>query len=330
MSEVNDAVQVVMVTGKGAYLLGKLSFKSALLILKLLNTIYMAKWKGKASLRRFRQIKGDDYTFINIGTEDKSKLKAIEKEMKAHGILYAKLPDLCGGDGQTQYVISPADAAKFKAFLLDHTNGKYRDIKMGPISPEDYAKTGIDKNGKETSELKGLMESAEKEMERSGENRKEKEEKITIETKHGKITVDKDQVDKISDYVPNFKLREAKAKGIGGSLIEQEPLKMTERWGMYQMPDGIHAVIVPKSDIIDRGIDPGSGKKKEAALVYYNKSYRVVNLKDRQLTPMNGNEVDREMKRPGIKERNLQAQDLKRNKGKVSKDFVRSAGQVRG
>ena len=30
MSEVNDAVQVVMVTGKGAYLLGKLSFKSAL------------------------------------------------------------------------------------------------------------------------------------------------------------------------------------------------------------------------------------------------------------------------------------------------------------
>ena len=50
MSEVGDAVQVVMLCGRGAMLIGNISLKMAMQIAKLLNTIYLAKWKGSASL----------------------------------------------------------------------------------------------------------------------------------------------------------------------------------------------------------------------------------------------------------------------------------------
>ena len=118
MSEVSDATQLLIVTGKGAYLLGNITVKSAVMVLKVLNTIYLAKWKGKVSLNRFRRICGGDFLFINMGTENAQILRGIEKEMEAHGILFSRLPDLCGGDGRTQYVIPPADMAKMKAFLF--------------------------------------------------------------------------------------------------------------------------------------------------------------------------------------------------------------------
>lgn len=60
MSEVSDATQLLIVTGKGAYLLGNITVKSAVMVLKVLNTIYLAKWKGKVSLNRFRRICGGD------------------------------------------------------------------------------------------------------------------------------------------------------------------------------------------------------------------------------------------------------------------------------
>ena len=50
MSEVSDATQLLIITGKGAYLLGNITVKSAAMVLKVLNTIYLAKWKGKVSL----------------------------------------------------------------------------------------------------------------------------------------------------------------------------------------------------------------------------------------------------------------------------------------
>ncbi|MCD8076426.1 MAG: hypothetical protein LUF27_15620 [Lachnospiraceae bacterium] len=160
MSEVQDACQIVLVTGKSAYWVGKITSEAAMMILKLMNTVYLAKWKGATTLNRFRNIKGDDFMFINASTEDRALLQHIEKEMEDHGILLARLPDLCGGDGRTQYVISPSDAAKFKAFLLDHNAGRFREVKVGPISAEDYARTGIDRHGNETPEMQELARSA--------------------------------------------------------------------------------------------------------------------------------------------------------------------------
>ena len=150
MSEVGDAVQVVMLCGRGAMLLGNISLKLAMQFVKLMNTIYLAKWEGSVSLNRLRQIKGDDFVFINVSSEQKEDLSAVEKEMKSHGILYARMPDLCGGDARTQYAIASSDAIKMKAMLLDHTAGPNRHIRVGPISETDYMMTGKKADGTDT------------------------------------------------------------------------------------------------------------------------------------------------------------------------------------
>ena len=160
MSEVGDAVQVVMLCGRGAMLIGNISLKLAMQFVKLLNTIYLAKWEGSVSLNRLRQIKGDDFVFINVSSEQKEDLAAIEKEMKSHGILYARMPDLCGGDARTQYAIASSDAVKMKAMLLDHTVGPNSHIRVGPISEADYMMTGKKADGTDTKEMEALKKSA--------------------------------------------------------------------------------------------------------------------------------------------------------------------------
>ena len=109
MSEVSDTIQLIVISGKVMFLAGNLSLKAAILTAKTLDTIYLAKWKGSVSYARLRKIKGDEVQFLNVSTEEKKILHAIEKEMKQHGILYARLPDLCGGDNRTQYGISPSN-----------------------------------------------------------------------------------------------------------------------------------------------------------------------------------------------------------------------------
>ena len=160
MSEVGDAVQVVMLCGRGVMLLGNISLKLAMQIAKLMNTIYLAKWEGSVSFNRLRQIKGDDFVFINVSSEKKEDLAAIEKEMKSHGILYARMPDLCGGDARTQYAIASSDAVKMKAMLLDHTSGPNSHIRVGPISEADYMMTGKKADGTDTKEMEALKKSA--------------------------------------------------------------------------------------------------------------------------------------------------------------------------
>ena len=120
MSEVQDAVQVIMVTGRAAYMGGRITVKGLSSFIKLINTIYLSKWKGSASLRRLRQIKGDDMVFINVSSEDRHDLSFVEKELKAHGILFSRMPDLCGGDGRTQYAVAASDLPKLKPMLLEN------------------------------------------------------------------------------------------------------------------------------------------------------------------------------------------------------------------
>ena len=80
--------------------------------------------------------------------------------MKLHGILFARMPDLCGGDGRTQYAISSSDAVKMKAMLLDHSSGEYSHIRVGPISEADYMMTGKKADGTDTREMEELKRSA--------------------------------------------------------------------------------------------------------------------------------------------------------------------------
>ena len=160
MSEVSDATQIVLLTARGGYLLGRISIFMAVRTLKLLNTLYHAKWKGKASFNRLRQIKGEDMLFVNVTTEKESLLRLIEAELTAHQIMFARLPDLCGGDGRTQYAVSQADAERFKAFLLDHGTGPNRKVLVGPVRPEDYLATGEDIMKNPTPEMSSLERDA--------------------------------------------------------------------------------------------------------------------------------------------------------------------------
>ena len=167
MSEVGDAVQVVMLFCRGAMLVGNISLKLAMQIVKLMNTIYLAKWEGKVSLNRLRQTKGDDFVFINVSSEKREDLAAVEREMKAHGIMFARMPDLCGGDARTQYAIASSDAVKMKAMLLDHTAGPNRHIRVGPISEADYMMTGKRADGTDTKEMNALNKSAQETVNQS-------------------------------------------------------------------------------------------------------------------------------------------------------------------
>lgn len=161
MSEVGDACQVVMVSGRIIATSATLSLKMFLLMMKIYNTLYLGKWKGNTSFKRFRDIKGEDYEFINVCTEDPEKLLLIEREMEAHNLLFAKLPDLCGGDGNTQYVVARSDMHIFAAFLMDHSHGKERGVKVGPINESDYARTAVHpESGKYTEEFQDLNASA--------------------------------------------------------------------------------------------------------------------------------------------------------------------------
>ena len=73
MSEVSDATQIIVVAGRAFYMLGKIDLKLAMQIIKLINTVYLSKWKGKAGLGRLRQIKGDDLMYLNVGSENKAE-----------------------------------------------------------------------------------------------------------------------------------------------------------------------------------------------------------------------------------------------------------------
>ena len=161
MSELGDACQVVMISGKLIVTSAQLSLKMMLLMMKIYNTLYLGKWKGATSFKRFRDIKGEDYEFINICSEDPETLARIEKEMEAHNLLFAKLPDLCGGDGNTQYVVARSDMHIFAAFLMDHNHGELQNIKVGPIAESDYARTAVHpESGEYTQEFQDLNESA--------------------------------------------------------------------------------------------------------------------------------------------------------------------------
>lgn len=171
MSEVQDAMQIVMMCGKAAMVLGKITVKTALLALKIITAIYLSKWHGKVGFNRLLKIKGEQngLTFVNVGIEPDSKenkkiFKDILKEFKAHGILYAVMPDLCAGDGATQIAISSADASKLNALLIDHKLGKHGNIQLAEITQYDYTMTGVKADGSLTQEAKSLVRDASKKM----------------------------------------------------------------------------------------------------------------------------------------------------------------------
>ncbi len=334
MSEVQDACQVIMIGGQGAYLLGNIAVKTAYEIMKLMNTLYLSKWKGVTTLNRFRAIKGDDYMFLNVSTEDPAILQRIEEEMGAHGILTARLPDLCGGDGRTQYVFSPSDVSKCKAFLLDHAHGKYKDIKVGEISPEDYASTRKDQKGEDTPEYQALQRSAKEALREQAQ--------LTTQRPAGLLTMQKESVHawtaagaRPEDRNVSFRTamkpererlafqpltpavrhqvirHDAQVNRDACTLfIYDRPFKRHSRWKMFEMPDGIHAVIVPNENTWE----PTKDGFPCQAVLQKGQYYDVIELATGNSALLSAEQVAEQMKGYGIRRENEELKNLISNR----------------
>ena len=257
MSEVSDATQIIMMTARGGYLLGKISISMASRALKLLDTLYHAKWKGKTSFNRLRQTKGEDLLFINISTEEEERLRLVEKELDAHQIMFARLPDLCGGDGRTQYAISQNDMEHFRAFLLDHGEGRYKDILVGPVRPEDYLSTGEDELRNKTAQMRNLEEDARKEA--GLDLKEEKVIRVSSEGKERRVPADQ-FAEEVSGSYPLCMHEKEAAYGEEGMMFRLTPVKEEENFNLYMMPDGIRMVVIPKEDVRSGHVNEKSGE----------------------------------------------------------------------
>ena len=331
MSEVGDAVQVIMLCGRGAMLIGKIPLKLAMQVVKLLNTIYLAKWKGSVSLNRLRQIKGDDFVFINVSSENEEDLFSIENEMKSHGILYARMPDLCGGDARTQYAIASSDAVKMKAMLLDHTAGPNRHIRVGPISETDYMMTGKKADGTDTKEMEALNRSAQEEMRTAPGNFQQKAEpsiqaaapdkKRAIikpirrsETGPGKDTPSQRNAPVQSPARPGVSLEETMIQSMVSDIrirsqdyqrqygadsvfwIKQKPLYENRQFAQFLLPDGKNTIFIHQADILP-GRDAQTGMR--LAAVFTDQRYSMMNLEKMNVIAADGSKAIAMFKLPG-------------------------------
>ena len=285
MSEVSDATQIVLLTARGGYLLGRISIAMAVHTLKLLNTLYHAKWKGKTSFNRLRQTKGEDMLFVNVSTEKEPLLKMIEAELTAHQIMFARLPDLCGGDGRTQYAVAQADTERFKAFLLDHGTGPNRTVLVGPVRPEDYLATGEDAMKNPTPEMSDLEKDAREEERESGgqarsqeptasdvtisreddalkRGKHEENSEIRIVTQGREKIVPAQQFAEEAEKTYPISMHEKEiVYGEKRETIRLEPIDEEEHFNLYMLPDGIRAVVIPKEDVRPVYIDEKTGER---------------------------------------------------------------------
>ena len=276
MNEVGDATQIVVVAGKGAYLLGQITLKAAIQFFKLIHTIRMAKWKGKARLGRLRAIKGDDMMYLNAGSEDKEQLKQIQKEMKQHGILFARMPDLCGGDGRTQYAVAVSDAPKVRALLIDHAMGPYRDTYLGMLNEKDYLSTAFTRNGQPTPETQEMWRSAQSPGGReSPEYRAGDRVPEYSRDTYGPQLYAADLKEAFGDV--RVRLRDLDCQGLQQQYqwISGPPVEVRENFAEYRI-DQNQTVLIPVKDAVLPG--KGQNEKSLGAALFRDRAYTVTNL----------------------------------------------------
>ena len=346
MSEISDACQVVMISGRVIATTGQLSLKLALLMMKIYNTLYLGKWKGVTSFQRFRAIKGDDFEFINICTEDPQTLFQIEKEMEAHNLLCSRLPDLCGGDGNTQYVISSSDMKIFEAFLKDHNHGTYREVKVGPIEESDYAKTAVHpESGEYTKEFKDLTKDAKEQYEIIPRiEMKEKDTPHLLPLHHAmKKELPSEMLDidvmndpktlmithygirediKMQDLFKDPQLRlynELSRDSENITLLYEKPIRMDEKWAAFPIHDGEKIVVVPKDDLLagnttrEKTYLAIPQEKMPYAMLFSGKEYVTVDMKSGEKSILRGRDLSGYFKMGGLSKRKEALTNMAKN-----------------
>lgn len=286
--ELQAEIQIIEIVGKGFYWGAILGKNITLSTVKLMNTLYLAKWRGKTSFHRFRAIHGGDMNFFNIATENKRELKQIYASMKKHGILAGKLPDLCGGDGKTQIVVAPCDMAKMESFLLDHFHSRLGHIKIGPISSADYERTGYDQGGKKTPEYQELEKSALKELHL-------KEKSIQSGQKTGYLLPE--VIKKKPEQTETIKISH------NDSFCGRNA-----NWVMYKVDNGRNAVLIPTRDLSEK-----DKRGFVCASVQADKEYFFVDRRDGNIKRISGTEVLEKLKKEPLEMRYRKLKNLMAN-----------------
>ena len=354
MSEVADACQVIIVSGRLIAGSAKFSVKAAMLLVKIYNSLYLGKWKGKTSFMRFRAIKGEEFEFINICSEDAGKLAAIEKEMEAHNLLFSRLPDLCGGDGNTQYVIARSDMNIFAAFLMDHIHGEHKNIKVGPIAESDYAGSAVHpESGEYTKEFKDLNASAKQEYASGRQvlSIQQRDQMLTLpfikEEEMEKAA--KEQIDTVLPGEPESLMisrfgqrKEISVKALlldpqirlrdeflnrkdKLQLLYEAPIREGEKWAIFPIHDGFHVIAVPREDLLSG--NPARARQHRAAplekiptaMLFTDKNYVVMDLRSGEKSILDGKKAMELLSLPSpvIQRQELEnlAKNIKKNVG---------------
>lgn len=321
MGDIDEACQVIILIGKMMYQAKGVLTKTALTSSQVMSTIYMSKWKGQTSYKRLLKVKGEEngLLFVNIGLENNSfrnasKIRGIEKELERHGIMYARLPDLCGGDGNTQICISARDAKKLEAMLRTHMHGKYKDVPVAEISQFDYTQTGRRADGRPTPELDALKKDAasrrksvNKKDQRSEPKRKRFARGIPLfgslfrrnrPAKDVQCNRKPPYPDKIGRQIMmEHDMLQNVGKG-GYTWLHTLPLvsKVIDgrEFHVMTLPDGQNGIIIPDSWFrepqyaVNR---EGHFNMRYGALVAENREYYTVNYKDGMIGKMPGKQV---------------------------------------
>ncbi len=307
--EIGEACQVVMITGKLITRVMDLTVEAAVLSARTANMIYMSKWKGRTQFRRLLNIKGEQngLVFLNVSAEpdsgrNKRAIRGIEKELKAHGILFSRMPDLCGGDGNTQYCVSASDAKKVSAMLVSHMNGKYRHVAVAEISEADYTMTGRRADGTPTPELHSIEESARQELEKQDKPHRGRVIPFTTQEHARAETAEPKDITKLPAKIARQIAREHDLQAVMGEgsyeWLKSKPLVSKKIGGkMYHLltlPDGENGIIVPDQDYRKEKYTSGGNSYRFSnygALVSEDRQYYSVNYASGAVRKMTGTET---------------------------------------
>lgn len=145
MSEIGETMQIVELTGKGAFMLGKASIQAIQFFLQLLHSKEQKAIRLKygelslGALQEKQALMGDTAVVFQVATQDENTIDIIKKELTERGITFSQLADFDKNDGLTQFYSLGSDSAKLNAFFKQNAA-----LEAGTITLDEYRNTASD------------------------------------------------------------------------------------------------------------------------------------------------------------------------------------------
>ena len=142
MSEIQETLQIMAMSGRGAIMLGKASVAAIQFFMQLKYSKDQKALRleyGEMSFEKLQEKEastGDQTTLFQVATQDPEELSVIKKELTDRGISFSQLQDFNIEDGLTQFYSLASDAAKLNGFYSRHS-----ELQAKEISLDDYENT---------------------------------------------------------------------------------------------------------------------------------------------------------------------------------------------